>query len=93
MLNDYPFKGYFLKKCMAELMLLLWRQQPIITVGPWGKPFTGVLPTMHFGGFRANGAALCHEGGLSPPSNSPHLYFSSPHCLPLYIDTTYLDDE
>lgn len=57
---------------------------------PWGKAITGWLPTMHLGGFRAKGAALCHEGGLSPPSNSPHLYFFSPldHCLPLCVDTT-----
>lgn len=68
----------------------IWKEthkllQPIITVGPWGKPVTGLPPTMHFGDFRAKGAALCHEGGLSTQPNSPHLYFSSPHdhCVPL----------
>lgn len=67
-----------------------WRQQPIMTAGPWGKAVAGLLPTMHFGGFRAKGAALSHKEGLSPSCKGPHLYFSSPHnhCLHLCVDTT-----
>lgn len=97
--NNYPFKAHF--KINTWLQILLpWRQQPIITVTliviigiSWRKPITGLLPTMHFGGFRAKGAALCHEGGLPQPPNSPHLYFSTPHdhCVRLCADTTHWD--
>lgn len=36
----------------------------LITVPPWGEAAADLLPTMHSGGCRAKGVALCREGAF-----------------------------